>query len=103
MGEEIESKTRARRGDVATSHAAAETLDATAQVAKIFMALRVLPDESGTFHEIAAMSGLFAEQVHRRLPEMMRLAMVYRLPESITRKGPSGRECRVWKLRRKKA
>ena len=50
----------------------------------------------GTFDELSVVTGLKPQQIWKRYSEMAALGMIFNT--GITRKGVSGRSCRVWQL-----
>lgn len=89
---------RARAKDPQTSYDAAASMKraATAQAARVLMALR-LNGNLGA-EQIAILSGLDKFQVCRRLPEL-EAAGVVEVVEGETRKTKSGRNERVWRAK----
>jgi predicted ArsR family transcriptional regulator len=90
------SAPRARRSDPATSHDAAASVDvfSAEHYQRIIRALK--SGGPGTIYEIAERCGMTHVQVARRLPEMQ--GRLVRIRASITRRGPTGRACRVWDI-----
>jgi len=88
---------RARRQDPATSHAAAASVRgfAIGHCARILAYLSVV-SHGATFCEIAAATWLEGQQVNKRLPELERAGLV--IATEHTRPGPSGRQCRGWRI-----
>lgn len=86
---------RARRRDPATSQEAASRVSnfAAGHYAGIRCALVIGP---ATIYEIAARTGLDHVAVARRLSEMERAGIAE--PTTETRPGPTGRQCRVWRI-----
>lgn len=90
-----ESRRRARRSDPWTSH------EAAALVGKFSnphykLIWQALEKGDGTFHELAGRCVLHFSQIHKRLPEMQDRGLCH--PLDYSRKGPSGRNCRVWRI-----
>lgn len=95
-------RARSRNSDPGTSHAAASA--ASEFDSKHFDRIAVALSIGGlTAYEVAAVSGLEYAQVHKRLPEMERMvpptaALVVDAEGNVlTRKGPKGRACRLWR------
>lgn len=82
---------RARRRDPATSKASSARVREfdDAHYDRIHAAL----EEPLNIHELAERTGLDAVQIARRLPERPDLFH----PTNETRRGPSGRACRLWR------
>ncbi len=89
---------RARKHDPRTSHAAAASVDrfARGHYLLILEWLDTFLLPGGTFYEIARGIGLDGQQVNKRLPELERAGLV--IATEHTRPGPSGRQCRVWRI-----
>lgn len=96
LGIDFDAPPRARRGDPGTSRASADRVGefAHAHFGVIHAAL-VTP---GTIYELADRTGLDHVQVARRLPEMAAGGLVEPVPGE-KRLGPTGRACRVWRLK----
>jgi len=86
---------RARKHDPRTSHAAAASVDRFAS-GHYLLILHDLAHGDRTFYEIADGTGLAGQQVNKRLPELERAGRV--IATEHTRPGPSGRQCRVWRI-----
>lgn len=92
---------RARADDPATSQiAAARVIEFDSVIfERIDAAMKTAPPL--ITHEIAQLCGLREDQVHKRLPELEKLGVVHVVLDPVTgkartRKGPSGRPCRLW-------
>jgi hypothetical protein len=94
--------TRARSSDPWTSKAAARTVTEF-DASHFGIIANALTAIGKTAYEVAASAKLEYAQVHKRLPEMERmnppLSALDRDDEGKvkTRKGPKGRECRLWR------
>lgn len=93
---------RARANDPTTSHAAAASIDLDAAHFMAIMAALVRIGQ-GTCYDIGKSCGLNHWQVARRLPELEAGGKVRVVITNdgldVTRKGPTGRQCRVWELK----
>lgn len=98
---ETPARILARRGNPATSHAAAARVKefASKHQAQILAALDKHP-AGLTVHEIAAFCQIDAHAVGKRMNELQRDGRVYVRPGNsggeMTRTSPSGRQARVW-------
>lgn len=94
MALDFEPRTRARRTDPATSHAAADAAARfwATQAGKVLDCLRKHGPQGKT--NIARRTGLTGVQVDRRLPDLEARGLA--LPTSQTELSDAGREERIW-------
>lgn len=89
---------RARADDPDTSKAAALAAAEFAGDHRAKILGSLLTQGEGTCYEIAARTGLDHVAVARRLPELEERGVAK--PTDATRKGPTGRSCRVWEAKK---
>lgn len=104
IAREIDFTKRARTTDVDTSHEAARAAQAFGNKhhEQIVAALKRIGE--GTFYDIARAADLTPQQAWRRMSELdEKLKLVERVLDAegkpVTRRGDTGRQCCVWKLR----
>ena len=86
---------RARKGDPHTSHEAGDSMPPEVLGKQYTEILRVLKEHGpGTMHDIKQYTHLRLDQIHKRLPEMEDINLVWRPGE--TAPGPSNRKCKIW-------
>jgi predicted transcriptional regulator len=109
----IDFATRARRDDPQTSKDAAASVNQFGNEAHQTILRAIVIHGPMTFYEIAHHTGLRPDQVWRRLSELHKMGLIEPLMEDVmspdgyswigtipvTRRGDTGRMCRVWKLR----
>ena len=89
---------RARADDPDTSKAAALAAAEFAGDHRAKILGSLMTQGPATIYELAARTGLDHVAVARRLPELEERGVA--MPTDATRKGPTGRACRVWEAKR---
>jgi len=89
---------RARADDPDTSKAAALAAAEFAGDHRAKILGSLMTQGPATIYELAARTGLDHVAVARRLPELEERGVAR--PTDATRKGPTGRACRVWEAKR---
>lgn len=86
-----------RTRDPDTSHEAAESIKATDMEATVLTALKECGERGATTHELGDKLGLGRDSVSPRMPPLIRKGYAEQTEER--RKGPSGRNCIVFKAK----
>lgn len=91
------SKEHARRDDLITSHLAATSMQGSAKAIAQRVLAVLIETGPGTFYEVAVRANLDPAQVWKRMSDLKNWGCIEASGQ--TRKGPSGRQQTVWRVR----